>query len=139
MTVFLLVSVAALLDGSPVTAPAHDLNLNHIIDLAVKYNQSLAKDYFVEDVQPLQEAGCKDAFFCKVHDILHSHDKFGKSNEAEKKLVKNLERYIKDKKMNCEVILKTVEKSNVTRPIPDLLGRLTACIQRKNLNGDTSS
>uniref|UniRef100_A0A3B5ADB3 Uncharacterized protein n=1 Tax=Stegastes partitus TaxID=144197 RepID=A0A3B5ADB3_9TELE len=123
MTVFLLVSVAALLDGSPVTAPAHDLNLNHIIDLAVKYNQSLAKD----------------AFFCKVHDILHSHDKFGKSNEAEKKLVKNLERYIKDKKMNCEVILKTVEKSNVTRPIPDLLGRLTACIQRKNLNGDTSS
>ncbi|KAG7234851.1 hypothetical protein INR49_003872 [Caranx melampygus] len=55
MLLFLLVPALALL-VSPAAVGCSHHNLRRIIELVGKYNESLSKEFFVEDVQPLYEA-----------------------------------------------------------------------------------
>uniref|UniRef100_A0A3Q2E8F3 Uncharacterized protein n=1 Tax=Cyprinodon variegatus TaxID=28743 RepID=A0A3Q2E8F3_CYPVA len=107
------------------------LRVNMII-LRNKFNKSFANEYFVEDVSDLVDAGCKDEFFCKVHSILHKHEKFehSKDNEA---LVNILKHVLNKLNVNCTEFVKT-SKPSVTKPIPVLLENLKVC-KILNLNG----
>ncbi|XP_078028678.1 uncharacterized protein LOC144464711 [Epinephelus lanceolatus] len=138
MMMLLLVSAAALLVNLAAASPPHrklEDNLNSIIDLAEKYNETLVKEFFVEDVSHLVEAGCQDNFFCKVYDVLHKHEHFGKRKEGkeEKELVRNLKIFLDGSNSNCTELLKEVTSKGESRPIPALVENLTACIRQRNL------
>uniref|UniRef100_A0A8D0AUE1 Uncharacterized protein n=1 Tax=Sander lucioperca TaxID=283035 RepID=A0A8D0AUE1_SANLU len=129
---FLMVSAVALLVGPAVASPTpHIENGKSIIDLVVKYNESLSREYFVEEVV---KGECGAWFFCKVHKILHGHQHYGNMSE-EKQLVKNLKQYIDSipKIGNCTELLKEGTPTGNTTPIPKLLENLTECIKQRNL------
>ncbi|KAL7389436.1 hypothetical protein ABVT39_003856 [Epinephelus coioides] len=135
MMMLLLVSAVALLVNLAAANPTHrklEDNLNSIIDLAEKYNETLVKEFFVEDVSHLVEVGCQDKFFCKVHDVLHKHEHFGKRKE-EWELVRNLKIFLDGSNSNCTELLKEVTSKGESRPIPALVDNLTACIRQRNL------
>lgn len=137
----LLVAVVGML-LSPSFAKPHPMpehNLYHIIDLAKKYNDSLTKKTFVEDVSDLTDGSnrCGTKFFCKVHEILENHaKKYGHPHKknAEMELVMNLSVYINSTNMNCNETLKQVTPSDQTKPLPVLVGFLEKCCKHKNLN-----
>ncbi|KAA8586739.1 hypothetical protein FQN60_000575 [Etheostoma spectabile] len=130
---FLMVAAVALLVGPAVASPTPHLNENGklIIDLANEYNATLSKEYFVEEVV---KGECGALFFCKVHNILHHHQHYGKLKK-EKELVRNLNMYIDSipKIGNCTELLKEVTSTGNQKPIPQLLENLTACIKERNL------
>lgn len=137
----MLVSAVALLVNLAVANPTPhkpEDNLNHIIDLAEKYNETLAREFFVEDVSHLVEAGCRDKFFCKVYDILHKHEHFGKRKE-ENELVRNLKVFLDGGNSNCTELLKEETSRGESRPIPSLVENLTTCIRQRNLAGAKKS
>ncbi|XP_040908011.1 uncharacterized protein LOC121191025 [Toxotes jaculatrix] len=139
MTILLLVSTVALLGNQAVASPApHNVNLNHIIDLAEKYNESLSKEFCVEDVRDLYESGCDDTFFCKVHDILHKHEATVKHNQKEV-IVRNLKNYLNGRNANCAELLKEVTPRGVESLLFKLLEYLKQCIQRIDFNGGNKS
>ncbi|MEQ2315370.1 hypothetical protein AMECASPLE_021563 [Ameca splendens] len=130
----LLSSVAQLVVPAPhpSTDPAR-FSLNHIIEEVHKCNKSFANEFFVEDVEELVDAGCKDGFFCKVHNILKEHEKFEETKKDEQTLVRHLKAYINSSNMNCTEVLKTVKKSTVSKPITVLLENIVKCSRRRNL------
>uniref|UniRef100_A0AAQ6IEC8 Interleukin 4/13A n=1 Tax=Anabas testudineus TaxID=64144 RepID=A0AAQ6IEC8_ANATE len=128
-TMLLLVSALSLLVIPAIASPTHskpDANLNIIIHLAEKYNESLTKEFFVDDVRPLVEAGCEDKFFCKVYEILHERP------EHAGKLVNNLRVFIEQKNINCTESLKDVTPTGVSIQLPELMRHLITCSQRRN-------
>lgn len=138
----LLISAVALLvnpagSSSITRRSAASENLNEIIRSAEKYNRSLSKEFFVPDLEELVNDGCKDEFFCKVHDILLEHSHFGKrKNQEEQKIVRNLEIFISGLNPNCTVLVNpTAPTGSNTKPIPTLLEDLVTCIKRRNLGG----
>lgn len=139
MRMLLLISAVVLLSSPSIAAPHHkpEDNLNHLLDLADKYNTTLTQEYFVEDVSQLAEGRnmCEDKFFCKVYEILHK----GQQRKEEKEIVRNLERITKGKNLNCTQLLQNVTPSPCSKPIPELLGHLKHCIQHRNLNGANNS
>ncbi|XP_025766867.1 uncharacterized protein LOC106098362 [Oreochromis niloticus] len=134
MMMFVLVSAVAMLINPYAANPVPNNNLNRIIDLAEKYNKDLNERFFVDDVSYLADSGCGNNFFCKVNDILQKHAK----NENEKDIVRNLGIFIKESNMNCKEVLKKVGPSEKEQPLPDLLGNLTKCIQRRNFMGNVT-
>ncbi|TDH05219.1 hypothetical protein EPR50_G00139580 [Perca flavescens] len=133
VTMFLMVSAVALLVGPAVANPTPHLNENgkSVIDLVDKYNESLSREYFVDEVV---KGDCGALFFCKVHHILHHHQLYGNMTE-EKQLVRNLKQYIDSipKMGNCKELLKDGTNTGIKKPIPNLLKNLTECIQQRNL------
>uniref|UniRef100_A0AAZ1Y5Q2 Interleukin 4/13A n=1 Tax=Oreochromis aureus TaxID=47969 RepID=A0AAZ1Y5Q2_OREAU len=138
MTMLVLVSAVAMLISPCAANPVRNLtlsdSLNSIIDIVEEYNENLTKSFYVEDVTHLVESGCGNNFFCKVHDILQKHPK----NGNEEDIVRNLEIFIKKSDMNCKEVLKKVQPSEKEQPLPDLLGNLTKCIQRRNFMGNVA-
>ncbi|CAI5643076.1 unnamed protein product [Oreochromis niloticus] len=134
MMMFVLVSAVAMLINPYAANPVPNDNLNRIIDLAEKYNKDLNERFFVDDVSYLADNGCGNNFFCKVNDILQKHAK----NENERDIVRNLGIFIKESNMNCKEVLKKVRPSEKEQPLPDLLGNLTKCIQRRNFMGNVT-
>uniref|UniRef100_A0A3P8PEZ5 Uncharacterized protein n=1 Tax=Astatotilapia calliptera TaxID=8154 RepID=A0A3P8PEZ5_ASTCA len=134
MMMFVLVSAVAMLINPYAANPVSNDNLNRIIDLTEKYNRDLNERFFVEDVSDLADNGCGNNFFCKVHDILQKHPK----NDEEKDILRNLEIFIKKSHINCKEVLKKVGPSEKEQPLPDLLGNLTKCIQRRNFMGNVT-
>ncbi|XP_051257672.1 uncharacterized protein LOC127364299 [Dicentrarchus labrax] len=138
MGMLLLVSALVLLSAvSPTIAspsPHHHKNLNIVFDMAQKYNESLSRMYFVEDVSSLADGAnkCQDKFFCKVYMILREHEELINRSE-ERGLVKNLKKFVDGINANCTELLKDVVPSDVTKPIPSLLEHLTRCIQSLNM------
>ncbi|KAM9348374.1 uncharacterized protein ABDE67_010416 [Symphorus nematophorus] len=134
----LLVAAVILLVSPAVVSPAavtHNppSNLEHIIDLARKYNSS--EEIFVKDVTHLAEGShmCQETFFCKVHHILRNHQG---QNELVKGIARNLKMYISRMyKKNCTEILHNMTPSNDQIPIPTLLEKLIKCSQHMNLHG----
>nr|BCK59659.1 interleukin 4/13 [Seriola quinqueradiata] len=133
MMMLLLVSALALLVSPAVTSPTHH-NLKRIMDLAEKYNESLTREFFVEDVQNLFDTGCGDMFFCKVHDILLKHENITKRKD-EGELVRNLNVFISRKNVNCTELLKDVTPTGNQIQIPRLMELLTKCIKQRNWIG----
>uniref|UniRef100_A0A3Q3WKL9 Uncharacterized protein n=1 Tax=Mola mola TaxID=94237 RepID=A0A3Q3WKL9_MOLML len=134
----LLVSTAVLLVIAAVAIPAPrdaEPGLNIIFDMVKKYNQSIAKEFFVEDVSHLAEGinKCQDKFFCKVLEILRKHLDPKKDEGA---LVKALRENYK-KNVTCPEVLKNVTPTGISRPLPDLMNTLIKCIQFRNLNKTT--
>lgn len=141
MNLLMVVFAVALLVSPAVASPTHhkpEDNLNRIIDLAEKYNETLTKEFFVEDVSHLVEGGCEDKFFCKVYDILHEHEHFGKRKE-EKELMRNLKIFLNGRNSNCTELLKEVTSTGSSRPIPKLVEHLMTCIRQRNLSGAKKS
>uniref|UniRef100_A0A3Q4GKT1 Uncharacterized protein n=1 Tax=Neolamprologus brichardi TaxID=32507 RepID=A0A3Q4GKT1_NEOBR len=118
MMMLVLVSAVAMLINPYAANPVSNNNLNRIIDLTEKYNRDL------NEVRLTNPSLCsiQNNFFCKVHDILQKHAK----NDNEKDI------------MNCEEVLKKLQPSDKEKPLPDLLGNLTKCIQRRNLTGNVT-
>ncbi|KAK2828150.1 hypothetical protein Q5P01_019184 [Channa striata] len=143
VTVLLLVSALSLLVVAAFPSPtqhkatmkrrdavkAGSPNLKRIIDLAEKYNESLIKEFFVDDVSPLVDAGCGPTFFCKVHDILHQRVTHFED------LVRNLEVYFRPRDVNCTVLLKDVTSTGVSIQLPELMRHLITCSQQTNFKG----
>uniref|UniRef100_A0A3Q2UVY1 Interleukin-4 n=1 Tax=Haplochromis burtoni TaxID=8153 RepID=A0A3Q2UVY1_HAPBU len=138
MTMLMLVSAVAMLISPCAANPVRNLtlsdSLNSIIDLVEQYSENLTKSFYVEDVTHLVESGCGNNFFCKVHDILQKHPK----NDEEKDILRNLEIFIKKSHINCKEVLKKVRPSEKEQLLPDLLGNLTKCIQRRNVMGNVT-
>ncbi|KAM4726056.1 uncharacterized protein FYW61_011958 [Anableps anableps] len=133
MVILLLVSaVAQLVVAAPASPNSAHLNLKHIIDEVHKCNRSFAKEFFVEDVQDLVDAGCKDDFFCKVHNILKNHEKL-ESRTDELTLVRHLKSYINTSQITCQEVLTKVKTSTVTKPFNVLLENIVTCSRRRNL------
>ncbi|CAK6957290.1 interleukin 4/13 [Scomber scombrus] len=140
MMMLLLISAVALLVSPAAVQPNHrpENNLNPIIDLVEKYNESVSKELFVEDVSHLAGGSgkCRDKFFCKVREILHSR----KREEEEVKIVRNLDVYIKEQNFKCGEVLNGMNSTGITIPLPKLLDHLAQCSRHRNLLGaDTSS
>ncbi|KAF6720199.1 hypothetical protein FQA47_023018 [Oryzias melastigma] len=110
------------------------LNLKDIITDIEKYNDSIMNEYFVEDVQDLADAGCQDAFFCKVLHILKNHEHFSNADRQEHKIVKNLVAYTTSQNIVCEEKPKA-GGNPVKKPIPELLGFLKKCSRQRNTQG----
>uniref|UniRef100_A0A8C2Z9E4 Uncharacterized protein n=1 Tax=Cyclopterus lumpus TaxID=8103 RepID=A0A8C2Z9E4_CYCLU len=136
---FVLVSAVALLFTSALARPTEENhNLKEIIDLAERYNKSLQRDSFVENVLGLAEAGCNNKFLCKVHDILEKHDNFTKRRNQEK-IVRNLKYYIDGTKDNCTELLKNEPAPVRWTTVPDLLECLVKCVRMINYERVTKS
>ncbi|XP_076607455.1 uncharacterized protein LOC143333293 [Chaetodon auriga] len=138
MRMLLLVPAVVLLVSLAAASPTHhrmDDNLKRTFDLAHKYNESLTEEFFVEDVSHLAVGRnkCEDKFFCKVYDILHKHEHFGKKNEEEQ-LVRNMKIFIDGRNPSCTELLKDLTPTRVKKPIPDLMRYLIQCIQSRNFN-----
>ncbi|KAG7220083.1 hypothetical protein INR49_008977 [Caranx melampygus] len=135
MLLFLLVPALALL-VSPAAVGCSHHNLRRIIELVGKYNESLSKEFFVEDVQPLYEAGCGDKFFCKVHEVLLKHENITKRKD-EMGLLKNLREFNnRHRNTSCEELLKDVQPTGIEIQIPKVIELLSKCIKQRNWNGN---
>lgn len=137
MVMFLLLSVVALLVNPAVSNPtphkrAGTLQGNAIIDLAEIYNKTLNEQMFVEN---LWDIGCEDKFFCKAHDVLHAHERFGKSH-TEKEIVRNLKSFTVGRNANCTELLEGVTPSGKTVQVPRLLDNVVHCIRERNFSGN---
>ncbi|XP_078787153.1 uncharacterized protein LOC144983757 [Oryzias latipes] len=124
----LLVAGMAQLFSLTACSPTIQPNLKDIINEIPKLNESIHKEYFVEDVQDLAD-NCMDDFFCKVLHILKNHQHFSKADQQqEHKIVKNLLQFTKN--MKCEE--KPKKESGVKTAITVLLENLKKCSQHRN-------
>ncbi|CAJ1063554.1 interleukin-13 [Xyrichtys novacula] len=141
MAPLLALAVVMLLSPSLVKSSGHTPrhNLQRIIDLAKKINESPSKDIFVEDVSRLAEGSdrCGDKFFCQVEKILEKHVKnhgHPRKRHAETEILKNLNIYINSSNVNCNKTLENVTSSEEIKKVPQLVGFLSGCAQHKILN-----
>uniref|UniRef100_A0AAX7TKQ1 Interleukin 4/13A n=1 Tax=Astatotilapia calliptera TaxID=8154 RepID=A0AAX7TKQ1_ASTCA len=130
MMMMMLVLVSAALMSPCAANPVRSLNLDHIIDLADQYNKTMYEKFYVEDVTHLVKSGCRNKFFCRVHDILKKHDR-----TEDKKIVRNLDVFFKEGNVNCTEELINVPHATTEKPIPFLLENLANCIRRRNFMG----
>ncbi|KAM9729066.1 uncharacterized protein ACNS7B_016794 [Menidia menidia] len=129
MLALLLVSALALLPGPSGAGPTPHNPLESVIDTTKKLKETYKQEHFVEDVQPLADAGCMEEFFCKAGAILKNHSISFSSTEDEKRLAREIHVYTKKFERNCDDILKNVKVSHMKKPLSAFLELVLVCSQ----------